>query len=52
MAALSVLIAVPLRYSARGLTWLHNGLQGLIGVATVALGGVILYQTRTGGWSL
>ncbi|GAB4355940.1 MAG: hydantoin utilization protein A [Gammaproteobacteria bacterium] len=38
MAALSVVIAVPLRYSARKLTWLHNGLQAGIGAATLALG--------------
>jgi hypothetical protein len=39
MTAQSVLIAVPLHWSARGLTWLHNGLQSVIGIATVALGG-------------
>ncbi len=38
MAALSVVIAVPLRWSARGLTALHNGLQAVIGAVTVALG--------------
>lgn len=38
MAALSVIIAVPLRYASRSLTWLHNGLQGLIGLTTIGLG--------------
>jgi len=38
MAALSVIIAFPLRYSAQRLTWLHNGLQGMIGIFTLGLG--------------
>ncbi len=38
MAVLSVAIAFPLRYSAQRLTWLHNGLQGTIGVVTLGLG--------------
>lgn len=38
MAVVSVAIAIPLRRSARGLTWLHNSLQALIGAGTVALG--------------
>lgn len=42
MALLSVVIAVPLRYSANRLTWLHNGLQGTIGVATLALGAYLV----------
>jgi hypothetical protein len=50
MAALSVVIAVPLRYSAAGLTWLHNGLQAVIGVATLAVGGMMAYDIGiTGG---
>jgi ABC-type nickel/cobalt efflux system permease component RcnA len=44
MAALSVVIAVPLRQSARGLTWLHNGLQAVIGTATIALGTVLIFD--------
>lgn len=42
MAVLSAAIAVPLRYSARSLTWLHNGLRGAVGLGTVALGIVTL----------
>lgn len=38
MALLSAVIAVPLRHSARGLTWLHNGLQLVIGAATIMIG--------------
>ncbi len=38
MALISVVIAVPLRASARGLTWMHNGLQAGIGVITLGLG--------------
>jgi len=38
MALLSVAIAVPLRYSAVGLTRLHGLLHGAVGVATVAIG--------------
>jgi high-affinity nickel permease len=45
MAALSVVIAIPLRHSAKGLTWLHNGLQGVIGLATIVLGSSLIYST-------
>ena len=40
LAGLSVAIAVPLRYSTRSITSasFHNGLQGIIGVATVLIG--------------
>jgi hypothetical protein len=39
-----------LRYSAAGLTWLHNGLQAVIGVATLAVGGMMAYDIGiTGG---
>lgn len=48
MAALSLVIAVPLRYSARSLTWLHNGLQAGIGVATLALGSSLIVQIALG----
>lgn len=43
MAALSAVIAVPLSYSARVLTWAHRGLQASIGLATVAVGAWIVY---------
>jgi ABC-type nickel/cobalt efflux system permease component RcnA len=38
MGALSSLIAVPLAASARWLTWANRGLQGAVGIATVAIG--------------
>lgn len=55
MALLSVAIAVPMRYSARGLTSLHNGVQGLIGIATISLGLWLIYEIGMGeglllGW--
>lgn len=44
MAALSVVIAIPLRHSATGLTWLNNGLQAIVGLATIALGSTLMYD--------
>jgi hypothetical protein len=38
MGALSTVIAVPLAISARWLTWANSGLQGAVGVITVAIG--------------
>lgn len=48
MALLSIVIAIPLRYSAKGMTWLHNGLQAVIGVATVGIGAMLVYRI---GWT-
>jgi len=45
MAALSALIAVPLGWSARALTWANRGLQGGIGVATTVLGIMVVADT-------
>jgi ABC-type nickel/cobalt efflux system permease component RcnA len=46
MALLSVAITVPLRYSARSITSasFHNGLQGVIGVATVLIGFALILE--------
>ena len=44
MAILSYIISIPLRASAKGMTWMHNTLQFLIGSATVILGGVVISQ--------
>ena len=49
MAALSVVIAIPLRYSAAGLTGLHNGLQIVIGMVTLIVGSHMVYQTAFDG---
>ncbi len=46
MAVLSVAIALPLRRSATGVTWLHNGLHALVGVVSIALGGMVV----SAGW--
>lgn len=38
MGALSAVIAVPLAVSARRLTWANSGLQGSVGIVTIAIG--------------
>lgn len=50
MALLSLIIAVPLHYSAAGLTRVHNGLQAVIGVVTLVLGGAIVYNIGISQW--
>lgn len=45
MAALSLVIALPLRYATPSLTWLHSGVQGCIGTMTVPLGTIVIYST-------
>lgn len=44
MGVLSVVIAIPLWYSARSLTWVHHSLQGVVGAGTMILGGYIISQ--------
>ena len=44
MALLSAIISVPLLASASRLTWMHNGLQVVIGMVTIGLGILTLYQ--------
>ena len=44
MAALSAVIAIPLRYSATSMTWAFNGLQAIVGVATISLGAYTMYS--------
>ncbi len=43
MAVLSMIIAVPI-HKTRSMTWLHNGLQGLIGTLTIGLGVVTVFS--------
>jgi len=50
MAALSAVIAVPLRFTAKSLTWLNRGLQGVVGGVTVVLGFVVMYETQIANW--
>ena len=38
MGALSTVIAVPIVISARWLTWANRGLQGTVGIVTIAIG--------------
>jgi ABC-type nickel/cobalt efflux system permease component RcnA len=45
MTALAVVINLPLRWSARSLTWAHNGLTAVLGIFTLGLGMLILHQT-------
>ncbi len=47
MGILSYIISIPLRASEKGMTWMHNGLQMMIGGATVFLGGYILLDNAT-----
>jgi ABC-type nickel/cobalt efflux system permease component RcnA len=51
MAALSTVIAVPIGWSARLLTWSNRGLQAAIGCATTGLGGVIVYEVALAAWT-
>jgi ABC-type nickel/cobalt efflux system permease component RcnA len=43
MALLSAVIAVPLSLTAHLLTWVNRGLQAVIGLATMILGGIIVF---------
>jgi hypothetical protein len=45
MGVLSAVIAVPLAVSARSLTWANRGLQGAVGLATVAIGIMTVVET-------
>lgn len=45
MAALSITIALPLRFGARFLTWGYNGIHAAIGAGTAALGVVVISDT-------
>lgn len=50
MAALSAVIAVPLAYSARMLTWGNRLIQAGTGLATMALGTYTMYETQLHVW--
>lgn len=45
MGVLSTFIAVPLAVSARWLTWTNRGLQGAVGLVTVAIGVTTIVET-------
>jgi cytochrome c biogenesis protein CcdA len=46
MALLSVAISLPMHLSARRLTGAHNGMQLVIGVATIGMGVTVLLENR------
>jgi ABC-type nickel/cobalt efflux system permease component RcnA len=43
MGLLALVIAVPLRYSAKSMTWAHNSLKGAVGLVTLGLGVALVY---------
>jgi len=44
MEVMSVIIAIPFRYSANGMTRLHYGLHAITGLATLVLGMLLIYE--------
>ena len=49
MALLSVVIAIPLKYSALYLTRFNDLINGLLGTATIFIGLVVLFRTGFSG---
>ncbi|MDJ0806916.1 MAG: urease accessory protein [Gammaproteobacteria bacterium] len=43
MGLLAMVIALPLRYSAKAMTWAHNGLKATVGLVTVGLGMALVF---------
>jgi len=50
MGLLSLIMAIPFWYSARSLTWLHNGLQACVGVMTTILGILLACTSGSSLW--
>ena len=44
MAALSIVIAVPLQRMAKHLTWAHSSLNAMVGIVTVGIGAWVMYN--------
>lgn len=44
MAVLAIVISLPLRYTSRSLTWAHNGLKAMVGLVTIALGCLLIFE--------
>ena len=44
MGLFSIVMAIPLWYSAQSLTWLHHSIQACVGVLTTFLGLFVMYQ--------
>ena len=49
MAVFSLIIAIPLRASARGLTWIHNGVQLTLGITSLVIGLLLAYEVGVDG---
>ena len=47
MTVLSSLLALPLAWTAQAFTWAHRGLQVVIGLATMALGALLMVESST-----
>lgn len=48
MAALSVVIAIPMRLTSRRLARAHNGFSVVVGLGTVMLGCVVIFRSASG----
>ena len=48
MAALSIVIAVPLQRMAKHLTWAHSSLNAMVGIVTVGIGAWVMYNAGVG----
>ncbi len=44
MAILATAISLPLRYTSRSFTWAHNGLKAAVGIVTIGLGSILVWQ--------
>ncbi len=44
MTLLAVVISLPLRYSARFFSWTHNGLKATLGIVTIGLGCMLIFE--------
>ena len=47
MALLALVISIPLRWSAKRLTLVHNGLTATFGLLTIGLGALLLHKTTS-----
>lgn len=48
MAALSLVIAIPIRLTSRRLDFAHNGLSAFVGLGTIALGCFVIFRSVSG----
>ena len=44
MAALSIIIAVPLQRMAKHLTWAHSSVNAMVGIVTIGIGAWVMYN--------